>query len=385
MTQRRSLQPLRQDKFTNTPQNGLAIEAIVSRVGVLEYVDFNGETRREYRPPEEVFSSASIESLKNSTVTVEHPPEQRVHTENFRQHAVGHVGEDVRIVGDALMATIYVNDEETVRAILNGDLKDISPGYRIQYDATSGSDPHHGEYDVIQRNIQYNHISLLPYGEGRQGTQVGLRLDSKGSVVLNYTQTRSDNSMDPEELKAQMQEMLDSAIESAMSKIPDMVKEMVMAEMAGAAPAPAVDEGDEPKLDDAESDEGDDPLAGIDEELKLDEMVEERLDKRLEAVRAFEKITGEVADYKNKSDEDLLRAAAQAAGLECRADASRERLLGLLEGSSAKRAPVQPKLAVRADHEEEVPKDEFVSNAERNARWIQNLASKANGSRNQAR
>ena len=57
-------------EFKRTPQGFLRVNARLSRVGIFDY-----QSTREYRSPEEVFRSDSLESLKGAPVTDRHPSE----------------------------------------------------------------------------------------------------------------------------------------------------------------------------------------------------------------------------------------------------------------------------------------------------------------------
>lgn len=219
MAQRRLLVELRHDGIVRHPAGFISVPAVVSRVGIFEYRTAGGDPYSEYRPAEEVSRADSIESFKNTTVTVYHP-QTGVDPKNWKSHAVGHVGEDVRYDAETgeVWATLHIHDATTIDRIEKRELTDLSPGYSVELKEEGGMCSH-GRYDAIQTNIVYNHLSLLPPGAGRQGSRVALRLDSVGDCQLLWThdlqepchedaRIAKEDSMTPEELKKLLEEAL---------------------------------------------------------------------------------------------------------------------------------------------------------------------------------
>jgi hypothetical protein len=168
---------------TTTPQGGLAIPAHLTRAGVFTYYR-DGQPVREWRPMAEVSRPATLDSLRNATLTVGHPKEGRVTTDNYRRLAVGHVGTDVRMDTDKTAATVYVQDKSGLDAIKRG-WRDLSCGYNCDTKDTPGTvpagEPDAGQsYDRVQTNILYNHQAIVPHG--RAGT-ARLHLDAADNVA----------------------------------------------------------------------------------------------------------------------------------------------------------------------------------------------------------
>lgn len=163
-------------KPVRTPQGFLRVPAYLTRVGVFTYKRADGTTIRELRPAEEVFREESLATLSSAPVTDLHPTEM-VSPTNVRKLRVGHVGEAVRKDGRLVAAHITVEDHEIIAKVEKGERREISCGYQCRIDATPGV--HEGErYDVVQRDIVYNHAALGPRNWGRAGNDVCLRVDS---------------------------------------------------------------------------------------------------------------------------------------------------------------------------------------------------------------
>lgn len=189
-----------------TPQGGIKAPGRFTRVGILEYDLEDGSTRREWRPPEEVFRPESYSTLEDAPITIHHPEDGEVRADSYSNETVGHVRAGVKPEGDAFLGgLVVIQDEHAVKQALSGGLVEFSAGYVARLDMTAGvvpdGQPDAGKpYDCIQRDIKYNHVALLPPGLGRAGPEVALRLDSKG----NQLPIRKDSHMEltPEELAA---------------------------------------------------------------------------------------------------------------------------------------------------------------------------------------
>lgn len=163
-----------------TPQGGLKVPANLTRTGVLVYRNPDGSTRKEYRPAEEVFKADSLASLEDAPITELHPKEM-VSTANHDALAKGH-SRGPKEDGKFVAATLIVQAASTVKGVKSGDLQEVSCGYTCREDHTSGT--FEGEhYDLIQRDIRYNHVALGPPGWGRAGSEVALRLDSQDASI----------------------------------------------------------------------------------------------------------------------------------------------------------------------------------------------------------
>lgn len=191
--------PVRYDQgliqnWSRTPQGGLRVPAYPTRVGVFVYQRPDGTTQREYRPAEEVHHADSLASLKHAPVTDLHPEREGVRIpvtpENYRELAVGHVAETVHADGNMVAADLLIQDQDMILKVEQGTRRELSCGYDCVLDATPGVDPVGDVYDVIQRQIRYNHVGLGPVGWGRAGPTVALRLDSGDGIQIERDQVK---------------------------------------------------------------------------------------------------------------------------------------------------------------------------------------------------
>lgn len=167
-----------------TPQGGIRVPAYLSRIGVQEYTRDDGTIQREYRPEEEVFSDASIQSAVDAVVTDFH--QGMVNPANYREVTVGHVSGLPMPArdGDYLAAQMVILDANEIARIDAGERVENSCGYDCTLDFTPGVTPNGEAYDCVQRGITINHVALLPRGFGRAGEAVQLRLDAKNARVM---------------------------------------------------------------------------------------------------------------------------------------------------------------------------------------------------------
>lgn len=327
------ISPVRADSIRPLPTGGIACDAIVARAGVFEY-RAGGRTVREFRPPNAVFAQPALYSLVGAPVVVDHPPGLEVTTDNYRGLAVGTVAEVRRADGDRIAAVLHIHDRATIDAMLTGKLSDISPGYRTAVEQSPGVDPVYGEFDARTQTITFNHIALLPPGQGRQGAEVSIRLDAIEADVI-----QSEHNMDPKLLEKMIREMMPDfdalqakVLESVGQKIPALVQAAVaeaVAASAGAEEEPAVEEKPaEQQAPELEADAKTAPPAPA--KPAADQPLSARADARLiTIVREVERVTGKPADLALTA-RALLAGAAQSVGLEVRADSSEEYLLGAL-------------------------------------------------------
>ena len=191
-----------------TPEGWLRAEAHTAKVGILEYEEPGGGTRRELVLAEELFDDASRASARMVPLTYRHP-EKLLDATTARVHQVGSVGENIRPDGDLLAAPIMVTDADAVKGIEDGD-QQMSWGYDCDLDPTPGTHPQFGPYDAIQRRRRYNHLAIV--NTARAGNQARIRLDAAGNacdpfataappVVASDPSTRTPEPSMPAQIK----------------------------------------------------------------------------------------------------------------------------------------------------------------------------------------
>jgi len=239
------------EKYELTPEGYLRVWASIARTGIQHYTDADGSVRREYRPASEVGAPESLASFAGKAITMEHPP-VLLDSENTKNYQVGFTGSEIVYDNGFVRAVMTVTDQETIDKVMKGDVREVSAGYKVSYDATPGVTDGGEHYDGIQKDISGNHVAIVR--RGRAGPQVKLHLDRQDaadpsllsieenqtmtakvtfdgaefevseSVALAITKEREDASMSYEDMKKKHDELKAAADEMA-SKMEEMKKQ----------------------------------------------------------------------------------------------------------------------------------------------------------------
>lgn len=198
--QRRDAIKLDANDLTYFTKEGYLVDhPIVTRIGIFEYLNPDGTVRKEFRPPEEVFSKESLASYEGKPVIITHDAGY-VTKENVSDEEIGTILGAGYKDGDNVRAKIIIHDTDSMK---EAGLKELSLGYNLDLDETEGE--YMGEhYDAIQRNIRINHLALV--SDARAGEQARLNIDSKenkisqGGKVMRRVTRNDEGPMSPEEL-----------------------------------------------------------------------------------------------------------------------------------------------------------------------------------------
>lgn len=173
-------------KTKKTQEGYLIATSRVARTGIQEYRAFElGDVAKDRdpmsivkvsRPESEVFSNDSIKSLSRVPVTINHPSIP-VTSDNWKDLAVGEVGDGVMRDGDWLVVQPMIKDADALVAASDTH-KEISMGYTAELrDAPSDSGA-----DYEMHNLRFNHLALVP--KGRAGSQARLADEWGASPVI---------------------------------------------------------------------------------------------------------------------------------------------------------------------------------------------------------
>ena len=162
------------DKYELTSEGYLRAWATIARTGVQQYTDADGSIRREYRPEAEVASPISLASFAGKAITLEHPS-ALLDSSNTKDYQIGFTSTEVVYDNGFVRAVMTITDKDAIERIMSGDAKEVSAGYRVNYEAIPGVTDSGENYDGIQKDISGNHIAVVR--RGRAGPQVKLHLD----------------------------------------------------------------------------------------------------------------------------------------------------------------------------------------------------------------
>lgn len=180
-------------------------DVTLSRVGVQVYdgsqlteAGFKpGQPVRVQRDAEDVFSEASLKSLRGLPVTVGHPPGGLITPENAAQYVVGAVGDEVRRDGSNVRSTMTIWDQKGLDAIKSG-ISEVSLGYNHQIDSNPGISADGQAYDARQFEIRGNHLALVSRGRcGPSCRYESIATDSAGNEPCECQTEEGKNMAQP--------------------------------------------------------------------------------------------------------------------------------------------------------------------------------------------
>lgn len=189
----------------------------ISKVGIFPYMgssigaDEPNRIYRVYRPEEELSDKETIESFKLIPFVDDHAMLGSGEIPAEKKGVHGTIGENVYFKDGVLYANLKIFSNSLQELIEEGK-KDLSLGYRCEYDFTPGS--YNGEpYDAVQRNIRGNHIALVD--EGRMGRDVSVQ-DCADATKMIFTFDGKDLKMN-EEIEKLIDEKLAPVLEALKS------------------------------------------------------------------------------------------------------------------------------------------------------------------------
>lgn len=209
----------------NLTREGYLEGHIVSgRVGVLKYATPDGNIRREFRPPEEVFNEACLNSFKMQPITNNHPYEYggMVDAKNAKQVTVGFTGNDVKHDETFVSVDAKITDQGVINQIRNGK-RELSEAYTCRTVKRQGV--WNGEsYDYVQTEIRGNHIAIVD--KGRAGEQVRIRLNGltnvNDAICVSDDITKQEESMKMKTIRLNDKEYeVEEAIAKRLNAIED--------------------------------------------------------------------------------------------------------------------------------------------------------------------
>lgn len=311
--------------MTETPEGFLICHDVkIARTGTQNYlareIGLDGMPERVLqvtRSAEDVFDPAAIASFEGKDVTNTHPSEMIVQ-ENQAAYSKGHA-ENVRRVGDYLVADLYLKDPTLISEVKNGAMRDVSCGYYCQYEADGAG--------YRQTHIRGNHIAIVP--RGRAGRDVAIKdsaaeLPAEKGKVKHMSKSKSLLSLFGLAAKNAAPEELDSMVETAAAAL-------------DAAPAvPALDAG--PAKDTDPTDTQNTAVLDALNNLsgKLDQLIaantKKAEDKEPEDLdKVIAKMSGEKPDKKEKDEDESGSTTVSAAEDECAKPAAKDSGLALLK------------------------------------------------------
>jgi uncharacterized protein len=171
------------------------------------------EEVRVYRPETEVMSRDSIFSLAGKPVTIEHPNEP-VTAENWKDNAVGYVGDEILRDGQFVRVPLHLMDAKAVKEVKAGRSQ-LSVGYTAELLWGDGVTPSGEAYHVKQTAIRANHVAITHTARGGPQLRMGDN-DRRKTMALKKIIVDSIE-IEVEERDAQIIERHLKALEAALA------------------------------------------------------------------------------------------------------------------------------------------------------------------------
>ncbi len=173
-----------------TADGYLVAEAKAVRTGIQLYLgDEVGKPEmrvvRVYRPEEEVFSDASLQSFTHAPVTDDHPKDA-VTSANWKDLAVGEVSTAAKKDGEWVWLPLILKDAKAISKV-EGDKRELSAGYTCELVWGDGVTPSGEAYDAKQTNIKINHLAIVDRARAGSQARIGDGAISWGAAPISTT------------------------------------------------------------------------------------------------------------------------------------------------------------------------------------------------------
>ena len=256
-----------------------------------------------YRPESSVFAKDSLATYVGKPTTNDHPSVQ-VTSDNWKEYAVGSIGEEVLRDGEYIRVPITLMDAATIKAVQDGK-REISMGYDMELDWTPGTTPDGQAYDAIMKNLRMNHLAIVD--RGRAGSRARIGDKSPWGVAPLNTDDRNPPIMTTRKI----------VVDGLTIETTDQGAEAIgklQAEKQAIADAKAADKAAHDAaiaVKDAELAAKDAKIA----DLENAQLTAEALDAKVQAradLLAKAKVLAKDADFTGKADIDIMKAAVIA-------------------------------------------------------------------------
>lgn len=166
--------PLLSTRFTR--DGYLVADVKAARTGIQQYAGWEvGKPEipvvNVYRSADQVFTTDSMGSYAHKPVTNDHPDEE-VTADNWRDVAVGQVGDEIKRDGDFIRVPLIVMDAKAIKQVQDGK-RELSAGYTCELEFIDGVTPEGVAYQAIQKDIRINHVAIVDKGRAGPEARIG--------------------------------------------------------------------------------------------------------------------------------------------------------------------------------------------------------------------
>lgn len=126
---------------------------------------------RVYRPADQVFADASLQSFTHAPVTMNHPDEA-VTSDNWKELAVGEVSTAAKKDGEWVHLPLILKDAAAISAVEDGK-RELSAGYTCELVWGDGVTPDGQQFNATQTNIKINHLAIVDRARAGSQARIG--------------------------------------------------------------------------------------------------------------------------------------------------------------------------------------------------------------------
>ncbi|WP_107341708.1 DUF2213 domain-containing protein [Agrobacterium pusense] len=126
---------------------------------------------RVYRPADQVFADASLQSFTHAPVTMNHPDEA-VTADNWKELAVGEVSTAAKKDGEWVHLPLILKDAKAISAVEDGK-RELSAGYTCELVWGDGVTPDGQPFNATQTNIKINHLAIVDRARAGSQARIG--------------------------------------------------------------------------------------------------------------------------------------------------------------------------------------------------------------------
>ncbi|WP_223566927.1 DUF2213 domain-containing protein [Agrobacterium tumefaciens] len=126
---------------------------------------------RVYRPADQVFADASLQSFTHAPVTMNHPDEA-VTADNWKELAVGEVSTAAKKDGEWVHLPLILKDAKAIAEVEAGK-RELSAGYTCELVWGDGVTPDGQQFDATQTNIKINHLAVVTRARAGSQARIG--------------------------------------------------------------------------------------------------------------------------------------------------------------------------------------------------------------------
>lgn len=148
---------------------------------------------RVYRPADQVFADASLQSFTHAPVTMNHPDEA-VTAANWKDLAIGEVSTAAKKDGEWVHLPLILKDAKAIAEVEEGK-RELSAGYTCELVWGDGVTPDGQEFDATQTNIKINHLAVVTRARAGSQARIGDGAVNWGASPIPLVDEKGTRSM----------------------------------------------------------------------------------------------------------------------------------------------------------------------------------------------